>query len=190
MVSSNRNKSKRQHESVSRFHVPVNVERKTTSTPVPHPPNDFDADIEFEPSNNHGNILFVYLDDHSSDKSNIVASLRTINHDVQTFSDSSSCREFLRTSIDQIFLILASIDRQVLEEFHQIQSVEAIFLLNDDGQIDSRFPKLYGVYVHVKELLTSLKDTLQWFEQTQMEVFVFEHDRIFLWSQLWKEEVK
>lgn len=160
-----------------------------SSTPIPHSTDEWDSDIDFETSTNHGNILFVYLDDHSSAHSNIAASLRTINNDVQTYSESSTCLEFLRTSIDPIFLILPAVDKQLLEEFHNVQSIQAIFILNDDAKADSRFPKLYGSYVHLKELLAALKSTLQWFEETQMEIFVFERDRIFLWSQLWKEEV-
>ena len=174
---------------MTRSHALGNIDPLTTSTPVPHSTDEWDSDIEFETSTNHGSILFVYLDDHSSGHSNISVSLRTINNDVQTYLDSSTCLEFLRTSTDHIFLILPPVDKQLLEDFHNLQSVEAIFILNDDAKADSRFPKLYGSYVHLKELLTALKTTLQWFEETQMEVFVFEHDRVFLWSQLWKEEV-
>jgi hypothetical protein len=77
----------------------------------------------------------------------------------------------------------------LIQEFHDVKSVEAIFIFNSNGQIDSRFPKLYGVYAHFGELLMALKDIVHWFEQNQMELFVFGRDRIFLWSQLWKEEV-
>jgi hypothetical protein len=77
----------------------------------------------------------------------------------------------------------------LIEEFDNLYSVEAMFILNSEAHIGTRFPKLYGVYTHFGELLMALKDTLEWFEQTQMDLFVFEHDRIFLWSQLWKEEV-
>jgi hypothetical protein len=77
----------------------------------------------------------------------------------------------------------------LIAEFHNIKSVEAMFILNPEAQIDSRFPKLFGVYTYFEELLTGLQHTLEWFEQTQMELFVFERDRIFLWSQIWKEEV-
>lgn len=180
---SNKSKLGRLHETVTRSHALENVDPPTTST------DEWDLDMEFETSTNHGTILFVYLDDHSSAHSNISASLRTVNNDIQTYSDSSSCLEFLRTSTDHIFLILPPVDKQLLEDFHNVQSVEAIFILNDDAKGDSRFPKLYGSYVHLKELLTALKTSLQRFEETQMEIFVFERDRIFLWSQLWKEEV-
>jgi hypothetical protein len=170
-----RNKSKlsRNCESLTRFQTSSNV----------HPTE------EYAPSINHGNILFVYLDIHSQLTSNSIGALRVINNDLQIYTDLSSCLDFLRSSNNQIFFISSFIDKQLIEDFHNTKSVEAMFILNSDAQIDSRFPKLYGVYAHFEELLMALKFTLQWFEQTQMELFVFERERIFLWSQLWKEEV-
>ena len=77
----------------------------------------------------------------------------------------------------------------MLDEVHSLNAIEAIFILNPEAYIDSRYPKLYGVYAYFEELLKELKDTVEWYEQTQMELFVFERDRMFFWSQLWKEEV-
>ncbi len=170
-----RNKSElsRNCESLTRFQTSSNV----------HPTE------EYEPSINHGNILFVYLDIHSQLTSNSMGALRVINNDLQIYTDLSSCLDFLQSSNNQIFFISSFADKQLIEDFHNTKSVEAMFILNSDAQIDSRFPKLYGVYAHFEELLMALKFTLQWFEQTQMELFVFERERIFLWSQLWKEEV-
>ena len=45
------------------------------------------------------------------------------------------------------------------------------------------------MYVHPERLLAALRNAYEWFEQTQMNFFSFEHEKIFLWSQLWKEEV-
>jgi hypothetical protein len=101
----------------------------------------------------------------------------------------STCLNFIQSSNDSIFFITPSADKHLIEEIHHLDAVEAIFILNSEAYVDSRFPKLYGVYGYFEELVAALKDTLEWFEQTQMELFVFERDRIFLWSQLWKEEV-
>jgi hypothetical protein len=68
--------------------------------------------------------------------------------------------------------------------------LRAFFILNSEAQVSkNEFPKLAGVFNQHKDLLLVLEDTLTWFERGKLEVFAFEHDKIFLWSQLWKEEV-
>jgi hypothetical protein len=154
----------------------------------------FDGDLSFisndyETSKNRENILFVYLDLDSQLNSNSIALLRAINNDVQTYTNSSTCINVLQSLQERIFFISSSADKQLIEEFHNLNSVEAMFILNSEAQIDGRFPKLHGIYTNFEKLLIALKDKLEWFEQTIMDLFVFEHDRIFLWSQIWKEEV-
>lgn len=112
-----------------------------------------------------------------------------IINEVHTFNDIQACSKFVRFSSDRIFFVLTSNDKQILEEFHPVKAIEAIFIFNADAQIDNRFPKLYGVYSHYEQLLNGIKDTLEWYEQVQLEIFVFERDRVFLWLQLWRDEV-
>lgn len=120
---------------------------------------------------------------------NPISSLRLIINEIHTFIDIQTCLKFVRFCSDRIFFVLTSNDKQVLEEFHSIKSIEAIFIFNIDAQLDSRFPKLYGVYSHYEQVLNGIKDTLDWYEQVQLEIFVFERDRVFLWIQLWRDEV-
>jgi len=134
-------------------------------------------------------LLFVVFDLHSQMNLNFLTSLRAIHNDIQIFTDISTCFNFVQITEDKIFFISTTNDKQMLEEFHQMKSIEAIFLFNSEAQLDSRFPKLFNVYTHYEELLMGIKDTLEWYEQTQMEVFVFERDQSFLWLQLWKNEV-
>ena len=55
--------------------------------------------------------------------------------------------------------------------------------------IKGDFPKLFGIFNQQEELFRILKEVFDTFEQIQLEEFAFEEDKIFLWSQLWKEEV-
>jgi hypothetical protein len=48
---------------------------------------------------------------------------------------------------------------------------------------------LFGVFNQQEELFRVLKEVLDTFEQIQFEEFVFEEEKVFLWSQLWKEGV-
>ncbi|CAF0972875.1 unnamed protein product [Rotaria sordida] len=71
-----------------------------------------------------------------------------------------------------------------------IENVEAIFILDPNSQdIKSDIPKLIGVFTQQEELFRSLKETLDIFEQIQLERFSFENETLFLWYQLWKEEL-
>jgi hypothetical protein len=120
----------------------------------------------------------------------MIGSLRVINNDVETYTDLSTCLDLLRSSNERIFFISSSNDKELIEEVHNINAVEAMFIFDVDMEIDkSKLPKLYSTYTYFEELLIALRNTLEWFEETQVNLFVFERDRIFLWLQLWKEEV-
>ena len=140
---------------------------------------------------NRENILFIYLDLHSQLLPQMITSLRAINDHVRTFDNDALCFDFLQTSPDRVFFICPTTDRDLVKAVHELSAVEAIFILGSDAQLDqTRLPKIDGVYNNFEELLLGLRCTLEWFEQTQMEVFAVEKDRVFLWSQLWKEEVR
>lgn len=139
---------------------------------------------------NRENILFIYLDLQSQLLTHMITSLQEINDRVQTFNDPSICYDFLQTSTDRIFVICPIDDKDLVTAVHDLSVVEAIFILGSDTQIDrSQWTKVDGIYSNFEELLVGLREALEWFEQTQMNVFAFDRDRAFLRSQLWKEEV-
>ena len=139
---------------------------------------------------NRENIRFVYLDLHSQLLPPMITSLRSINDYVQIFNNSSICYDFLQTSTDRIFFICPTDDKDLIKAVHDLSTVDAIFILNSDINIDrSQLTKVDGIYSHFEELLLGLRETLEWFEQTELNVFAFERDRAILWSQLWKAEV-
>lgn len=183
----------RRRESVTRLQVSSNIGSNVKSIRSPSPTVHSHAEqkVEFhnEKSFSHDQLIFVFLDLDSQLNSNPIAAVRAIHHDVHTFLDTQLCFKFIRSSNDKIFFITTSVDRELLEEFHAVKTIEAIFVLNSDARVDSRLPKWYGAYAHYEELLKGLKKTLDWYEQTQMEIFVGEHDRIFVWLQLWRDEV-
>jgi hypothetical protein len=135
-------------------------------------------------------ITFVCLDLPFQSIPILFGSLRGINDYIQTFTDSSLCLNWIRSSSSSIFFISSSSDRDFIAAVHALTTVEAIFILNSEAQVNKNdFPKLAGVFSQHEEFFMVLEDTLTWFEQSKLEVFAFENDNIFLWSQLWKEEV-
>jgi hypothetical protein len=146
--------------------------------------------IEPETRVNIEGISFVCLDLPFQSIGNLFNSLRAINDYIQIFTDPSLCLDWIQSSSDSIFFISSSSDRDFITTVHALVVVEAIFILNSEAQVSkNEFPKLAGVFNQHKDLLLVLEDTLTWFERGKLEVFAFEHDKIFLWSQLWKEEV-
>jgi hypothetical protein len=120
----------------------------------------------------------------------MLTSLGSINDYVQIFNDASICYDFLQTSTNRIFFICEADDEDLIKVVHDLSTVEAMFILNSDTNIDrSQLTKVNGIYSNFDELLLGLKETLEWFEQTELDIFAFERDRTLLWSQLWKEEV-
>jgi len=192
---------------VTRFQIPGDVDASQTSTyrslSVLTPMNELKDETENLWSNdnnnnnnnnndeiqvNRENILFVYLDLNVPLNRDLISPLRIINNDVQIFSNSANCLEFLEHSNDGIFFISSSNDKELIKEAHNYPAVEAIFIFNPDRPMDRiKFPKLVGIYAYSDELLLALKNALEWFEQTHLEFFTFERDQTFLWLQMWKE---
>lgn len=139
---------------------------------------------------NHENIIFVWFDPHAQSNLNIIGLLRAINNTVQAFNDSSTCFNFIKSSKEKIFFIGSINNDQLITTVQNFPAVEAIFILDLNAE-SSRgdYSKLFGVFNQHEELLRAVKDALDTFEQIQFEEFAFEEDKVFLWSQLWREEV-
>lgn len=139
---------------------------------------------------NRENILFIYFDPHSELLPCMITSLEEINNRVQTFNDPSICYDSLQTLFDRIFFLCPADEKDLFEAVHDLDTVEAIFLFGSNPQIDrTQLAKISGIYSQFEELLCGLREALEWFEHTQMDFFSFDRDRMFLWTQLWKEEV-
>jgi hypothetical protein len=139
---------------------------------------------------NYESVIFIWFDPHEQSNMNLVGPLRAINGSVQAFTDSSSCFDTIRSSKEKIFFICSTSNNELIATVHDFTAVEAIFIL--DSNVDSikgDFPKLFGIFAQQEELFRVLKQVFDAFEQIQLEEFAFEEDKVFLWSQLWKEEV-
>jgi hypothetical protein len=135
-------------------------------------------------------IAFVCFDLPFQTITILFGTLRAINDYIQIFTDSSLCLDWIRSSSNSIFFISSSHDRDLIAAVHDCRNVEAIFILNPKVEVSKNdFPKLIGVFNQHEELFMVLNDIITWFELSKLEVFAFEDENIFLWSQLWKDEV-
>jgi hypothetical protein len=139
---------------------------------------------------NHENIIFIWFDPQAQSNLNLVGPLRAINNSVQAFTNSSTCFDVIRSSKEKIFFICSLSNDELITTVQDFPAVEAIFILDSNAE-NSRgdYPKLFGIFNQQEELFRVLKEVLDTFEQIQFEEFVFEEEKVFLWSQLWKEGV-
>lgn len=135
-------------------------------------------------------IIFIWFDPQLQSGLNLVGSLRSINHHVQVYDETSACINAIKSLQEKIFLITSSIESDLIAMMNSFSNIEAIFILTSNGEsIKGDFSKLFGIFPQQEELFRTVKEVLELFEQIQFEPFQFEHEKGFLWLQLWKEEV-
>lgn len=145
---------------------------------------------QIDRGNNLECITFAWLDLRRESNSVFVGALRAINDYVKAFTDSETLLRYLNVSDEKIFAILPSVHDEVLASVHQSPNVQALFILDSNAStIRGDLPKLIGVYSQQEELIRALRMTFETFEQVQLEAFTFETENVFLWWQLWHEEV-
>ena len=145
---------------------------------------------EIDSSVNRECVTLVWLDLGRETTGTFIGALRSINDCVRTYTETSACLDSIKSAREKIFFISSSSSSELLAIVHQCVAVEAIFVLDPDANgVRGDFPKLIDIFTQQEELLRGLRTTLDTFEHIQLEAFVFETDKVFLWWQLWKEEV-
>ena len=139
---------------------------------------------------NRESIIFFWLDLQSQLTPGLIGSLRAVNDGIQTYADVSSCMNALQTTKEKVFFISSSGDEELISMLNAMENIEAIFVFEFEvNSIKGEYSKLIGVCNQHEELIQMLKQTLDIFQQIQLERFVFEEDNVFLWLQLWTEQV-
>ncbi|CAF2125877.1 unnamed protein product [Rotaria magnacalcarata] len=187
MATSNNSRSKDNYKNrdVRRSLVANSLFPSTTESNVQNINRINSADDNYE------TVVFIWFDSHENINMNLVGPLRMINDNVQTFTHSLTCFDSLKSSQQKIFLISSSTNNELIATVHSFMPVEAIFILNQNGDnIKGDFPKLFGIFTQQQELFRMLKEVYNTFEEVQLEEFTFEQDLVFLWSQLWKEDLR
>lgn len=142
---------------------------------------------------NHDCIVLVWLNlSNNQISTNVISLFRSLVSSFRIYTDTTSCYDDIRLIKEKIFLISSSIDNDLMSIAENIKNIENIFILDPNGQnVDGYYyPKLIGIYQSIDELLRELKITLHFYEQLQMENFLFENEKTFLWRQLWKKDVR
>lgn len=139
---------------------------------------------------NHESIVFIWFDPEGKPIVYFGGALRAINDNLVIFSETTPCLNTIKLSQQKIFFITSSSSTDLLTTLQKLPAVEAIFILDPNiSNVKGDFPKLCGIFTQQEELFRVLKEMLDLYEQIQLEEFVFEEEKEFLWSQLWKREV-
>ena len=139
---------------------------------------------------NHESIVFIWLDPQEQPSVNLVGPLRAINDSVHPFTHTAPCLKMIESSKEKIFFITTSSNSELINRVHSFDAVVAIFIFAPNIEsIKGDFPKLTGIFNQQEELFRVLKEVSDAFEQLELELFEFEEDKGFLWSQLWKVDV-
>lgn len=139
---------------------------------------------------NHECIMFIWFEQQKLPSSTTINSLRSINDSLRLYAEWYPCLETMRTLNEKMFFISSSTDNELINMAHEIPNVEAIFLMDSkDENSGVNCPKICGRFSERAELFQELRETLDIFEQTQLEFFAFEDEPTFLWRQNWKRDV-
>ena len=153
-------------------------------------PSTIESNGENLPDEKYECVTLIWFDPQGQSNVNLTGALRTIHDSVQVFTEFSTCLDVIKTSEEKLFFISSSNNSELIGMVNGLSAVEAIFILATNAEsVKGNFPKLFGIFNQQEELLRVLKEILDVFEQVQSEEFNFEEEKVFLWAQLWKEEV-
>ena len=140
---------------------------------------------------NYECIVLIWFEQQQFPSLNTINSFRSISDSVRIYADWYPCFEAMRISKEKIFFISSSIEKERIDAVQDIPAVEGIFLLDSNTKnLGNNWPKLCGTFDERGELFRELRETLDIFEQIQLEYFAFEGQRTFLWRQFWKRDVR
>lgn len=140
---------------------------------------------------NHESVVFLWFDPEAKPIVYFGGALRAINDNLVIFSDINTCLNTIKLSQQKIFFITSSSSTDLLTTLQKLPAVESIFILDPNiSNVKGDYPKLCGIFTQQEELFRVLKEMLDLYEQIQLEEFAFEEDKEFLWSQLWKRDVR
>jgi tetratricopeptide (TPR) repeat protein len=145
------------------------------------------------------NIRLIYLD-NSQVNQQIQLKLLEINPAVQFYTDIQLCIDFIKSIFNEkIFLIISNnLSLDLLESISLLQSILAIFIYDNNNNINqeinnlkSQYPKIIDRYTNENDLLRSIEEKIQFIEKQTFVYSLFNEKQnltkesaSFLWYQM------
>ncbi|CAF1518161.1 unnamed protein product, partial [Adineta steineri] len=150
------------------------------------------------------NVLLIWLDsniDETNDAcKNTIKQLQQAINDINPFTDSDKCFEFIRTIINKkaCMILSGSLGQHIVPRAHNISQIDSIFIFcenqNYHEQWAKNWPKIKGIFTDITPMCQALKKTAHQCEQNAISMSFVESnkkldqlDPSFMYTQIIKE---
>ncbi|CAF4187157.1 unnamed protein product, partial [Adineta steineri] len=150
------------------------------------------------------NVLLVWLDnninENNADCNNTIKQLKCVVNNINTFTDSEECVEFIQTiNNNKICMIVSeSLAKHIVPHVHDMSQVDIILIFYSNEDWDKRWakewPKIKGVFRDIKSICEALRQGVRQCEQNSISIsFVASNKKLdqldpsFMYTQILKE---
>ncbi|CAF3853068.1 unnamed protein product, partial [Adineta steineri] len=150
------------------------------------------------------NVLLIWLDSNidetNDDCQNTITKLRRAVNDVNTYTNSDQCLEFIKTIVDKkaCMIISGSLGQHIVPRVHNMSQVDSIFIFCGNKTYHEHWakdwPKIKGVFTDIIPICEALREAAHQCEQNAMPMsFVGTNKKLdqldpsFMYTQIIKE---
>ncbi|CAF0976087.1 unnamed protein product [Adineta steineri] len=150
------------------------------------------------------NVLLIWLDsninDNHADCNNTMQQLTRVVNNVNTFTDSEECVEFIQTITDNkaCMIISGSLGQHIVPHVHNMSQVDTIFIFCKNQEWHKQWarewPKIKGVFTDITSICEALKQAAHQCEQNAIPIsFMASNKKLdqldpsFMYTQILKE---
>ncbi|CAF0971087.1 unnamed protein product [Adineta steineri] len=150
------------------------------------------------------NVLLIWLDNNidgnNDDCQNTITKLRRAVNDINTYTNSDQCFEFIQTIVDKkvCMIISGSLGQHIVPHVHNMSQVDSIFIFCGNTKYHEQWakdwPKIKGVFTDITPICQALKEAAHQCEQNAIPMsFVGTNKKLdqldpsFMYTQIIKE---
>ncbi|CAF1422373.1 unnamed protein product [Adineta steineri] len=150
------------------------------------------------------NVLLIWLDNNinknDADCTNTIKQLKLVVNNINTFTDSEECVEFIQTTNNNkiCMIISGSLGKHIVPHVHDMPQVDTIFIFCSNRewheQWTKEWPKIKGVFTDITSICGALKQAAHQCEQNATSIsFVASNKKLdqldpsFMYTQILKE---
>ncbi|CAF4232890.1 unnamed protein product, partial [Adineta steineri] len=150
------------------------------------------------------NVLLIWLDSNidetNDDCQNTITKLRSVVNDINTYTNSGKCLEFIQTIVDNkaCMIISGSLGQHIVPRVHNMFQVDSIFIFCGNKKYHEQWvkdwPKIKGVFTDITPICEALKEAAHQCEKNAIPMsFVGTNKKLdqldpsFMYTQILKE---
>ncbi|CAF0930616.1 unnamed protein product [Adineta steineri] len=137
------------------------------------------------------------IDDNNADRSNTIKQLQRVVNNVNTFTDSEQCVEFIQeiTNNRVCMIISGSFGEHIVPRVHDMSQVDTIFIFCKNEEFHKQWakkcPKIKGVFTKITPICEALIQAAHQCEQNATSISFVASNKIsdpsFMYTQILKE---